>query len=101
MTYNRFPRKRRKKRNWAPPGRKNPFYIKWRAAVFKRDKGTCRFPGCNSKKKVQAHHIKRYVDYLSLRYSVSNGICLCRKCHDRIHGHEDNYINTFRRIVLQ
>ena len=76
-------------------------YKKWRAAVYKRDRRTCQFPGCGSKRKIQIHHIKRWVDYPSLRYNLNNGICLCNICHGRIHGHEDSYAMMFMRIIIQ
>lgn len=79
----------------------DPAYSQWRASVRKRDRGTCQFPGCGSKRKVQVHHIKKWADFPSLRYAVSNGICLCRKCHEHIHGHEESYAPRFMRILAE
>jgi 5-methylcytosine-specific restriction endonuclease McrA len=54
----------------------------WRTAIFQRDKYTCR--RCKVKGgRLQAHHIKPYKDYPSLRYVLSNGLTLCVPCHKR------------------
>jgi hypothetical protein len=78
----------------------DPEYKKWRAAVRKRDKQTCKMPGCTTpKKKVVVHHIKRWVDYPELRFVVSNGICLCSNCHYKIKDKEQMYEEMFMRII--
>jgi|SRR3990167_11539430 len=59
-------------------------YKTWRASVFSRDHFTCqaclRVGGS-----LEAHHIVRWIDDASLRYSISNGITLCRACHCALH----------------
>lgn len=77
----------------------SPEYKKWRAEVRKRDKATCQMPKCNSRKAIKVHHIIRWADAPSLRFVTSNGICLCRKCHDRITGNEHYYIELFKSII--
>ena len=70
-----------------PRDRNDPRYRLWRTAVFKRDNFTCQC--CGSKKDLQAHHIiswKDTYDEPELRYEVSNGITLCRKCHLKAHN---------------
>lgn len=59
-------------------------YKAWRMSVFERDGFVC--VACGSKKDLQAHHIKTWKKNKKLRYEVSNGITLCRKCHLRAHG---------------
>ncbi len=59
-------------------------YKDWRNAVFKRDGYCCK--KCGTKKDLQAHHIKAWKSNKGLRYQVSNGITLCRKCHLEAHG---------------
>lgn len=61
-------------------GRKE--YIKWRNAVFYRDNYKCQ--KCNSVKKLEAHHLKSYSKFPELRYDVSNGITLCKECHQQV-----------------
>lgn len=59
-------------------------YRKWRQAVFIRDGFRCR--ECGASKDLQAHHIQSWMSCKELRYSVDNGITLCRKCHLEAHG---------------
>lgn len=67
-------------------------YKDWRRKVFVRDNFTCvecRKVGCY----LQAHHIKSFVDYLKLRFEVSNGVSLCEECHEKT----DNYLWKSRK----
>lgn len=80
----------------------DPDYKAWRLAVYKRDCWTCQFPGCGRKgvkAKLQAHHIKRWADFPELRFQLSNGITLCRRCHDNIGRQEELFEPTFRQIL--
>lgn len=59
----------------------------WRDEVFKRDNYTCIWCGIRSGKgvgevRLEADHIKPWAFFPDLRYEVSNGRTLCRKCHD-------------------
>ena len=74
-------------------------YIKWRNEVKKRDKHKCRWPKCNSKRRLQAHHIRRWADSISVRYDVGNGITLCKAHHDSIKGKERYYESFFLAIL--
>lgn len=61
-------------------------YKIWRNEVYKKDNWTCRI--CKRKcgnKEIVAHHLKLFSDFPELRFSVDNGITLCRKCHLEIH----------------
>ena len=77
----------------------DPTYKDWRREVYKRDKNRCQMPGCTSRKKLQAHHIRRWADASTLRYDIRNGITLCRTCHDSINGKESHYEALFSDIV--
>lgn len=77
----------------------DPLYKKWRSDVYKRDNHTCQWPGCNLKKKLNAHHIKTWSQYPSLRFCVANGITLCYYHHKMIKGLEDIYESVFLKIV--
>lgn len=52
----------------------------WKLQVFQRDDWSCRCCGVRGVK-LNAHHIKRFRDYPSLRTELSNGITLCVSCH--------------------
>ena len=57
----------------------------WREAVFARDNWTCQIcgdKGCY----LEAHHIKSFSNYQKLRFVISNGVTLCRKCHIGFHN---------------
>lgn len=54
-------------------------YSLWRAAVLKRDSGTC--VTCLSKESIEVDHIKPYAWYPELKWELSNGQCLCKICH--------------------
>ena len=78
---------------------RDPVYSDWRKQVYKRDGRRCQMPGCKSKYRIQAHHIKRWADAAYLRYDINNGITLCSKCHYSIRGKESHYEHLFISIV--
>lgn len=72
----------------------------WRDSVFQRDKFLCQMPDCDkSERYLNGHHIKKFADYPELRFEVSNGITLCKKCHDKVQWKEEKYENMFIEIV--
>lgn len=77
----------------------DPLYKKWRKDVYSRDKFTCQWPSCNTKKKLNAHHIKTWSEYPSLRFCVDNGITLCSYHHKMIKGLENIYEAVFIKIL--
>lgn len=64
---------------------------KWARAVKQRDSFTCQV--CGSEEKLIAHHLNNYADNPDLRYSLENGITLCRDCHTDFHV---NFMGNFR-----
>lgn len=71
-------------------------YADWRDAVFARDGMKCQccgHLGPASGGGMNAHHKYNFAKYKDLRYSVDNGITLCRGCHIDFHadyGNQDN-----------
>ena len=54
----------------------------WRERVFKRDNWSCQ---CCFKRGdyLEPHHIRRFKFYPRKRFSINNGITLCKKCHSK------------------
>jgi len=71
-------------------------YRQWRETVYKRDNYACQKCGDNKGHNLNAHHIKSFVDHPKLRYEMSNGITLCKKCHQITH-----YSTTGPQLHLQ
>jgi len=59
-------------------------YREWKKAVLKRDNYQCQSCGKRGGK-LHGHHIKDFSIYPELRLEVSNGITLCKPCHDVLH----------------
>lgn len=84
-------------RNW-----NDPQYKAWRLSVYRRDKFCCQMPGCKQKgfkAKIQAHHIKTWAAFPELRFQMTNGITLCKLCHQKIGTQEQSYEPLFMSIV--
>lgn len=78
---------------------KDPQYVKWRKQVYQRDNFSCQWPGCGRKHKLNAHHIKTWSEYPSLRFVVDNGITLCKDHHNMIKNMESIYEGVFFKIL--
>jgi hypothetical protein len=75
------------------PKRESPRLIRFRREVRQRDNYTCQFPGCGSRsKRIDVHHIAKRSQRPDLKFTVSNGICLCRKHHDWTDTHHDEAV---------
>ena len=62
--------------------------IRWRYAIYARDKHTCQKCG-KTNCRLNAHHILSWSLYPEHRFDMDNGITLCKECHieeHRIHG---------------
>ena len=68
----------------------NQDHKEWRNKVFKRDNFICQDCGIRNGNGVEvyleAHHIKRWADYPESRFELSNGLTLCRECHNKTKG---------------
>jgi hypothetical protein len=62
-------------------------YKIWRDKVFKRDNYTCQMCGKRGGK-LQAHHKFLFSKFPRLRFTISNGITLCKNCHNKIKWEE-------------
>jgi hypothetical protein len=60
-------------------------YKKWRIAVLAVARYTCALCG-KVGGRLSAHHKNSWKDFISLRYDISNGECLCYTCHMQLHG---------------
>ncbi len=62
----------------------------WRKAVFERDNYTCQHceshTGGGHRVTLHPHHIKPFATHYDVRFKASNGITLCKPCHDLVHG---------------
>lgn len=56
----------------------------WVRNVKIRDNMTCHVCGAKNKYMI-AHHINSWNKFKELRVDLSNGVCLCKKCHDNFH----------------
>lgn len=54
-------------------------YINWRKHILKRDDYTCQICGTKGGE-LRANHIKRFADFPELRFTVTNGITICKAC---------------------
>jgi hypothetical protein len=67
-------------------------YKNWRKEVFQRDKYQCQKCQAVSSRNnyiyLHAHHIKSFAFYPELRFELSNGITLCKKCHYKEHTND-------------
>ncbi len=71
----------------------------WRDSVFLRDKYLCQMPNCDKIERfLEAHHIKRFIDFPEERMSVKNGITLCKSCHNRTKGGKET---QFERLFIE
>ncbi len=59
---------------------RSELYKEWRTAVFKRDNWTCVW--CGATGYVEADHIKPFAFFPELRFEISNGRTLCKRCHN-------------------
>jgi 5-methylcytosine-specific restriction endonuclease McrA len=67
-----------------PRGR---LYRIWRRAVLERDNYIC-FWCDETSKSLCAHHVLSWIKYPEYRFNINNGVTLCGKCHNKIHGKE-------------
>lgn len=77
-------------------------YNEWVKNIYSRDNYKCRL--CNSKNKINAHHLDGYHWCKERRFDISNGITLCYNCHinfHKIYGHKNNTERQFNEYEDQ
>ena len=62
-----------------------------------RDNYQCRI--CGSKENLQGHHLNSYKNYPELRYEPTNGITLCKNCHQLFHNIYGRYNFTKENFI--
>lgn len=74
-------------------------YTAFRRQVRARDNRTCQWTDCGVRKHIQVHHILPWKTHPWLRYDVDNGICLCKKHHKIVMGHELAYASFLSSLI--
>ncbi|WP_053364078.1 HNH endonuclease signature motif containing protein [Bacillus sp. FJAT-27251] len=75
-------------------------YKSWRKRVYIRDGYRCKMPECSSNsRQIAAHHIYPKKLYPEKQFDITNGITLCKKCHEKTYGKEEIFIDALVRIV--
>lgn len=59
-------------------------YQTWRTAVYERDNYICQQCGIRGGT-LHAHRVKLFRSHPELRFEISNGITLCKPCHNEFH----------------
>jgi 5-methylcytosine-specific restriction endonuclease McrA len=78
---------------------KDPQYVAWRKAVYKRDRMRCLLCKKHTRGKPEAHHIRTWNSCSERRFDVTNGVTLCKPCHHRVKGHETEYQALFDSLA--
>lgn len=73
----------------------------WSNSVKKRDNWKCKINNKDCHGRIEAHHILSWVDFVELRYNISNGIALCHYHHPKKKREESNLISFFKSLILK
>jgi len=72
----------------------------WSQIVKSRARYNCQI--CTSDKSLESHHMYGFKEHPKLKNDLSNGVCLCKKCHDGYHstnGYENNTKEDFVKYL--
>ena len=70
-------------------------YKLWSGIVYKKCKGKCVKCGLTA---CDPHHVFPKGSYPMFKYAPTNGVMLCRNCHDLYHFHRDQ--NVIKAIIM-
>ncbi len=77
--------------------RTGPETKKWRNSVFARDDWTCQKCGKRGIE-LRAHHILIFSQHPELKFTINNGITLCKSCHNKFHKIYGRKANTKKEL---
>lgn len=64
---------------------------RWSKAIKRRDK---KCVVCGSTKKLHSHHLNAWATFPDQRFNISNGVTLCKCCHEAFHSYYGKGENT-------
>jgi hypothetical protein len=73
----------------------------WIKAVRTRDHNKCKISDETCGGRIETHHILNWIDFPEQRYSVNNGITLCRNHHPRGRVKEYKLSPYFQALILK
>lgn len=74
----------------------------WANMVKSRARYNCQV--CTSNKELQSHHLHGFKEHPDLRLELTNGVCLCKKCHEEYHdtnGYANNTKEDFSKFLTE
>ena len=74
-------------------------YKLWQDSVLSKDGYLCKKCNENRIRKLMAHHIRNFAQYLELRFAIDNGTTFCRKCHQEFHKKYGKRNNNLKQII--
>lgn len=78
-------------------GRYEEGYGSWRKSVYRKYGYKCDICNKDSNNDLIAHHLEGYSENPKLRTEVSNGVCLCLRCHKKFHARYGYGNNTSKQ----
>lgn len=79
-------------------------FVLWSKKVKERDNWICGV--CNRYGvPMNSHHINAWDAFIEERYDLNNGVCLCERCHNRLHlvygkgGNTRAQFNEFKEMM--